>query len=747
MTAFQSILRITALLAVMSAPATTARGESLLPPMNGAAADFVPRRAGAEVGASVKITVSGEGMFRLEQPELVAAGVDPLDLTGNELRLFCTTQEVAIRVSNGGLWTPADSLLFFAKPYDGPESDDNVYWLGWGGSGKRMTENSVPPFPAVADTESCDWTVQKTGYAFLQDKYRHEDDSFDHWFLQVSEEGKYTTLALTSDEAVTSQPSFLRMVLYGHSTSAKVNPDHRTRVKFNGVVQADFTYDGQDAVTGICAVSGAALKLTNNIGFRQILQQNLAVDRVFVRELSLSYTRRLKARGDALIFPGKTGQRNYRVDGFAAASDYGLLDVTDPGDPVFLTDFSVQASGGGYAIRFGDDTARTSRYAVCRGSSLGKVEKVEKVTFQDWAAESREADYLILSPTAFLAGAERLVQWRALGGLNGAVVPLSDIYNEFSYGIADAGAIKQFLGYAFHHWQTAPGYVLLAGAGSYDPRGYLIATRGKKAVLRQERIPLHMGPNRSGWTSLDGWYALVNGSDKVVDFALGRLPAQTPAMFSNMVNKIIAFESVPKKNWRRKEALLVADWADASLNGKAISESIRRTVFFPAGFVCTTAYSDDLGEPAVHQIIDSAFPSGVTYVSYLGHGAMNLWGHHIYNSTNAAALRNTHYPIVLMMACRNGALQNPLDGPCMMEALMDNAAGGASACVATTAISYGPSCEAFIRGFLREMVLNRLTRIGDGFLGGLADLYVYNPYTQELLYMNLFADPAMVVNP
>jgi len=354
----------------------------------------------------------------------------------------------------------------------------------------------------------------------------------------------------------------------------------------------------------------------------------------------------------------------------------------------------------------------------------------------------------VICPPAFRAEAERLVARRLLQGLAGLVVTVPDIYNAFGYGVADAAAIKQFLGFAYHHWQApAPRYVLLAGNGSSDPKGYLIQKRGAKAVRLQERIPLRMGPSRFGWTSLDGWYAQVDGSDKLADFALGRLPANTPAAFGSMVDKIVAFETVRPYNWRRKEALLVADYPDASLDGKEACETIRKNILGPAGFWTTTAYCEDLGEALTGETVLDSFYAGVQLVCYFGHGAWDRWRAGIFDATQAAALKNTHYPVVLTMTCRNGALQNPVNGPCMVESLLGNASGGASACIGSTAIAYGDSCRTFAWGFMRKMVADRAPRIGDGFLAGLEELHTVNPYTQELLYMNLFADPAMVMNP
>ncbi len=49
------------------------------------------------------------------------------------------------------------------------------------------------------------------------------------------------------------------------------------------------------------------------------------------------------------------------------------------------------------------------------------------------------------------------------------VVNVTDIYDEFSYGIPTPVAIRDFLSYAYSNWRTpAPQYVLLVGDSTYD---------------------------------------------------------------------------------------------------------------------------------------------------------------------------------------------------------------------------------------------------------------------------------------
>jgi hypothetical protein len=739
-----ALLPLVLAIVALAAPAARA-ADAALPPMNGRPDDFAPRRAGAEVDARIRITVTNEGLYRVTQPELVAAGADPMTLLGSQLRLFGGPRERAIAVSNGGLWTAEDYLVFFAEGTEGRYSDASVYWLGLGGSGKRMRERPADPLPGLPDRTTCRWEARYQADALLQDKLLPMDESFDHWFAAVLRENDSFSLTLKTELADPADPAILTVLLRGHSSAAKIDPDHRTLVTLNGSKAGRITFDGQAACTGVLTLAGSRLKPSNTLAFRQSPPGGLTLDRVMLAECRLEYSRRLRAAGGSLLFRGVTGANNYRIERLGDPAGLMLLDVTDPADPILLTGFST-APANSITVRFGDDRPTAARYAVSRDSSLGKVAGLELAAFADLASPDRQADFLIIAPAAFVTQANRLAERRRLEGLAVEVASLPDIYNEFGYGHTDAAAIKAFIGYAYHHWQgPPPRYVLLAGNGSYDPKGNLLSQRGQKDIKSRERVPVHMGPSLHGWASLDGWYVQVDGSDRLVDLALGRLPAESPAMLGVMLDKIFEFEAVPSGNRKRREALLVADRADAALDGKRACESLLTTRLSPAGYWCTTGYSDDIREDLVRSMIFDSFRAGISLVYYFGHGSVSRWGDDILSASDMAAFSDSHAPIVLMMSCRNGAFQSPLGTRSMVELFLQRA-GGASACVGTTAISFGPSAIAFAEGFTRKAATEKTRRLGDAFLGGLGDLHAYNPTTQELLYLNLFGDPTMTVN-
>jgi hypothetical protein len=57
------------------------------------------------------------------------------------------------------------------------------------------------------------------------------------------------------------------------------------------------------------------------------------------------------------------------------------------------------------------------------------------------------------------------------------------------------------------------------------------------------------------------------------------------------------------------------------------------------------------------------------------------------------------------------------------------------------------SCEYFANSFFASCVTARVPRLGEAFLAGCANLWAHNPNTQELLFMQIFGDPALRINP
>jgi len=87
------------------------------------------------------------------------------------------------------------------------------------------------------------------------------------------------------------------------------------------------------------------------------------------------------------------------------------------------------------------------------------------------------------------------------------------VYDEFTYGLRDAHAIRDFLRYAYENWaKPEPTYVLLVGDGHYDLRDY------KQSGLRNYIPPyLAVVDPWLGETAADNRYVSVSGEDILPD--------------------------------------------------------------------------------------------------------------------------------------------------------------------------------------------------------------------------------------
>lgn len=725
-----------AIVGVLAGGRTLAYDYSLLPPMTGQKSDFAERRAGTEVNASIRIGITSEGLYRVSYASLTNVGVLPAHLVGAMMRLFCRTQEIAILVSNTNQWTSSDYFLFPGTGFDGYYSATNVYWLGFGAGGKRMANRSASPLPGAPLTTSARFKALHHVDYYFKDTYRWNDTSLDHWVdqtmsLYVAEQ----PFALPTDNVVTNDGAVLEAVMLGYGVL-----DHTTKLRVNSNEAGQFSYAGEVTAVIQAPVPGAWLSSSNTVWIQQRAGSN---DLAYVERLAITYSRVLAQTNNALFFDGRTGTNNYQVGGFASSNMGFVLDVTDPANAVVLTASQVTNTGGGiYAVLFGDMSAATSRYGVCHASGIRDVPSLQRTWFRGLASVNQGADYVVICPNSFRSQVYRLLVLRKLQGLSVAVAPLQDIYNEFSYGIADAAGIKQFIGYAFHYWNPPPRYLLLAGSGSYNPR-YLPEPHG---VLLPDIVPVHLGPGNGAWVALDGWYAAVNESDSIPDIPLGRLPVLSVDELKAVIDKMVSFEGMPANYLCRSNAMMVSDIDDLpSYDFSGASDRLASTRFDPAGFRTVDIYGDNLN---AHSQVIQGINSNMFVVNYFGHGDHVQWASNVLlRVSDAAGLTNSVFPIMSMMTCLNGSFQGSKDR-CLVSAFLAATNHGASACVAASGLASLIAAEPFMDGFYRTLLGDRCRRIGDSLLPAYSSMSTNTGFNaSELQFFELFGDPAMIVNP
>ncbi|HRZ13376.1 MAG TPA: C25 family cysteine peptidase [Kiritimatiellia bacterium] len=713
----------------------------LLPPMTGAPGDFAQRRAGAEVAAVHRIPVTNEGLYRIDYPALVAAGfTNPV---GNALRMYCQTQEVALYVSSPGALSASDYVLFYGWGHDGYYTITNVYWLGEGGSGLRMGVADAAPLAGGTEVTATWKQVRFNRDILFGRNTRPTDTNFDHWAYGQINTSSLLQATVSTDGRAPEGMAQLDAILVG-VTAAAADPDHRTRVRVNArVATTNFTYDADGRYFGSCIFSNSWLSngLTT-VDFIQI-PSGVPDDRAVLEEFTVGYTRLLAATGGVLSFAGRPGTNNFTVTRLASNESAWALDVTAPAAPVLLTNMAVSDVAGGRTIRFGAVTAGSNLYYVCSTSAVRGVTGIERVMFRNLADTNRQADFIAVCPYEFRDGTYRLLEHRYLTGLKVAVAPVSDIYNEFSYGIKDADAVKQFIGYAFHHWRAPePGYVLFVGDGSYDPKN------NKGVVTNFDWVPVHLGPSAYDWSAQDSWFAAVNGNDFLADVGLGRLPVSGATDLTGIVAKIVAYDGLAATNSWRKKALLVADANDGINDFDADSDSVVDPHLLSNGFSRTKAYRDSMTAPQVLGSITNSINGKVLLVSYFGHGAPDYWSaDQFFVNADVNGLNNSVWPLFLMLTCRNGMFDDAAKYT-ISESLLRRPNRGAIACAAASGLSVPAAANYFADGFTASLVnTQQQARVGDLMNAGFLNLWTVSPNQPELLFYSIIGDPAQVVNP
>ena len=187
------------------------------------------------------------------------------------------------------------------------------------------------------------------------------------------------------------------------------------------------------------------------------------------------------------------------------------------------------------------------------------------------------AKYIIITPKSFMDAANRLKNYRendAKNKLSTIVVDIDQIFNEFSGGLLDISAIRDFIKYAFDNWQTTPEYVLFFGSGNYDYKDILgYHTNFLPPYETSESLR-----ELYTWTTDDFFVNL--DSDQKIDLASGRLTVKNIDQANQAVDKIINYETNSEKGTWQNLITLVADdgYQGAVYGGNDFTASSERLV-------------------------------------------------------------------------------------------------------------------------------------------------------------------------
>lgn len=733
-------------------------------------------------GIWVKVVIKEEGIYRILGSDLERAGVSvssvpvatirllsgggeqlPLDIQASRRQ---TLQEVPILVEDGsdGKLDSDDVILFYGTSVSRWVFDqsarshvfqsnaytrENVYWLTYGGErdGLRMpTRNGRLASASARRVGNCterlreeaDQTNRTIGEGVTKSTY------YDTWYWE-----DYEGTTARSHSFLATYPEKGGSVTLRVAVDGIAGGQHGLSVALNSTTAGQINFQGEGWQVFSLPVRGDLNDGLNVLYLRQTVKSTLSLD-----WFEVEYVRRLTLDRGELKFaaPLWSLPAEFTLGGVPADERLDIFEVSDPFRPARITDYALDAATG--AARFQDTLSVVEPHSYVAVVPTRWKRPVSITVAQqrdDLRAVAHGADYIIISPREFADAAEELALWRGSDDrfgapLKTAVVFVEDIYDQFSWGLFDPTAIRDFVKYAFERWNPAPVFVVLLGDGTYDYKNNTGLSPGNW-------IP----PYEEGESTLDEWYVRVRGNDDLPDLAIGRLSVRTTAEARAVVEKIVEYDRNPEQGVWRNTALLVGD--DEKQTRSVIEPEFTKDAedlsdnFIPRTLDREKVYlmefeKEGQFKPAAERKFIEKFNKGAVLMSYVGHGNPDVLAHeHVFQTKDVPRLANGRkLPFVYFAASAVGQFDKT-SGESLPEALLKATSGGAIGSIGGTRIGYHQSNMMLNRAFYQNLFLGSGTHVPVGLALMRAKPSVFRGVyargnTQRY---SLFGDPATII--
>jgi hypothetical protein len=606
-------------------------------------------------GTWLKVPVTSDGIYRIDYLTLKQNGLanpsNPLIFCNNEGQLsYYNTgnapddlKEIAIYTSTGadGVFNDGDFLLFFGKAthkwkYDQTSaayryirhnySDTAWYFITSGPvPGKRITDAGAPLQEANLVSDRSD------------ELFIHEAETEN--FLKSGREWFEPVSALTGikinpgfSEIIVSEPVKFRLRVAGRSSSRTTFGVYEgTTVRGSTDVESVNLFNTTGVFANINEISGQFFPSSSSPSFEIHFSNNGVesakgwIDYLWIQARVLnSFQGKTKYYMDSkAIMPGS-------VATFSITSPDKNPVIWDITDQYNVKSRSYHKENGLISFKARTDSLRT--YAAFMPENSTVISKVTAVQNQDLHS-SGSVGMIIITHPLFRSYADKLAAIHLQNsGLQSIVVTPAQVYNEFSGGVPDIAAIRNFvrMKYLKQAGTTEPlKYLLLFGDGSYENK--------TPAPNNPNFIPTYQSQNSNlvtaSFTSDDFYGLLGEGegeAEGTEDIGIGRLPVSDTVQAEIVISKIRKYLDPSNMGDWRNIICLVADDEDGNSHisdAEGLASSVSEEspeynidkIYMDAFRQVTTVNGQSY--PDVNKAIGNRINSGCLIFNYVGHGS------------------------------------------------------------------------------------------------------------------------------
>lgn len=460
------------------------------------------------------------------------------------------------------------------------------------------------------------------------------------------------------------------------------------------------------------------------------------------------------------VIPGNAAVE-YRISGLSSGNNM-VWDISDLDD---IKDVIPLQNGIGVTFQAFSAEEAPVDYFVFSPSVIKNVETVESIdNHPNLRDPFRKAELLIITPDEFYDAAEFLEVWRETqipNRLEVERVKLSEIFLEFSSGVRDVTALRDFIHYVYDNWSDTLKYVLLFGDGHYDYRN-----------LRLGGFPNYVppfeisNPGEVDSRETDNYYVAfgMTGSLGTIDpfLPIARLPLSSFDQIETYRDKSEKYSKSyliePERNgWQTWLTFVSDDEVGNSGSNHELSYHLEPTEYIIKNYILRKfnvekVYLHDfekipggLGrwKPKATEKLVNRINRGTLLINYFGHGDPDTWAHEsVLNRTRDLSKFQNDYRLPLWVAatCTWGKYDNP-SRPSMSEELLWRFQQGAIGVISASRPVFVSGNKIFAFRLFENLFNNRSEILPSKILGDA--FFSATSSAPNFQKFHLYADPTM----
>lgn len=748
-------------------------------------------------GEWYKFSIPSSGVYKIDYDFLVNTAKIPAGtLTFNTIGIFGRggamlpelagsarvddLKELSIKTfdnNNNGLLESGDYFIFYAE---GPTVwnfnssnnhyvhsknlyDSKTYYYFTSNKGSKKTFSpqastsggiNINTFDDYAVQEDDKYNLIKSGKVWYGDKMSSVNNSISYSFNFPNLE--------TSSPIYLNSSIAARSILASTEFNLAINGSN-VIYDYIGTVGADYTdYYANHSIKSANTTSGSS-SITATYSFSN--PDNSANG--WIDYLELNVSRLLSFTGNYMSFRSSKNISPTAISKFQlanASSNIVVWDITDMFDAR-----EQQATLSGSLLEFSLTTPIIREFVAVDLSNLNSLNKpsfIEKVSNQDYhAIAGQHPDMVIVVSNELNSYASAIASLHETqDNLTVAIINTPQLYNEFSGGIADPTAIRDFMKMLYEaagsNTSQLPQYLLLYGDASYDPQ--FGRTQSVNTLIPTYESNNSLSPILS-FCSDDYFSCLddIEGGDmsqngNIMDIAVGRITVRNATEALGVNNKIMHYKTPETQgNWRNA-VTFIADDGDGNLHisdANNIADDVTATypsynvdkIYLDAYRMVNTPAGNRY--PDVNTAIQNKIFQGSLIISWVGHGGVQNWAHErIFDVSDIDGLRNyDKLPLFFTATCDFSKFDE--EGITTAgEKLLLNDKGGAIALVTTVRLVFSYSNRILNEAFFSkvfEPFAGRKPTVGELVLATKNSMTTGADNTRKF---TILGDPALTLN-